>query len=68
MKRPSTGRMVAMTLLGLPLLGLGLWFVLLATARAETIGEVDTVFKLIGPDHKIVVEAHDDPKVGGITC
>lgn len=68
MKRPSTGRMVAMTLLGLPLLGLSLWFVLLAAARAETIGEVDTVFKLIGPDHKIVVEAHDDPKVGGITC
>jgi CreA protein len=26
------------------------------------------VFKLIGPDHKIVVEAYDDPKVGGITC
>ena len=22
----------------------------------------------IGPDHKIVVDAHDDPKVGGITC
>jgi hypothetical protein len=33
------------------------------------IGEVDTVFKLIGPDHKIVVEAYDDPKVGnGVTC
>jgi CreA protein len=39
-----------------------------ATARAETIGEVDTVFKLIGPDHKIVVEAYDDPKVQGVTC
>jgi CreA protein len=37
-------------------------------ARAETIGEVDTVFKFIGPDHKIVVDAHDDPKVKGITC
>ena len=37
-------------------------------ARAEPIGEVDTVFKLIGPDHKIVVDAHDDPKVAGITC
>ncbi|MDQ6679671.1 MAG: CreA family protein [Pseudomonadota bacterium] len=35
---------------------------------AEPIGEVDTVFKLIGPDHKIVVDAYDDPKVGGITC
>jgi len=38
------------------------------SARAERIGEVDTVFKLIGPDHKIVVDAYDDPKVVGITC
>ena len=37
-------------------------------ARAEPIGEVDTVFKWIGPDHKIVVEAYDDPKVAGVTC
>ena len=37
-------------------------------ARAESIGAVDTVFKLIGPDHKIVVDAYDDPKVPGITC
>ncbi|MBX3605637.1 MAG: CreA family protein [Piscinibacter sp.] len=37
-------------------------------SRAEPIGEVDTVFKWIGPDHKIVVEAHDDPGVGGVTC
>jgi CreA protein len=37
-------------------------------AHAETIGSVDTVFKLIGPDHKIVVEAYDDPKVTGVTC
>src|SRR5689334_25354546 len=37
-------------------------------ARADSIGEVDTVFKLIGPDHKIVVDAHDDPKVSGVTC
>ena len=43
--------------------------VLAATAtRAEPIGEVDTVFKFIGPDHKIVVDAHDDPKVSGLTC
>ena len=39
-----------------------------AAACAEQIGEVDTVFKLIGPDHKIIVEAHDDPRVTGITC
>lgn len=37
-------------------------------ADAESIGEVDTVFKLIGPDHKIVVDAHDDPRVRGVTC
>jgi len=37
-------------------------------ARSESVGSVDTVFKLIGPDHKIVVDAHDDPKVAGITC
>lgn len=37
-------------------------------ARAEPIGEVDTVFKLIGPDHKIVVDAYDDPGVQGVTC
>lgn len=37
-------------------------------ACAEQIGEVDTVFKFIGPNHKIVVDAHDDPKVKGVTC
>lgn len=37
-------------------------------ARAEPIGEVDTVFKWFGPDHKIVVDAFDDPAVSGVTC
>ena len=37
-------------------------------ARAERVGEVDTAFQLIGPDHKIVVDAYDDPEVKGITC
>jgi CreA protein len=37
-------------------------------AHAEPIGSVDTAFKLIGPDHKIVVDAYDDPKVQGVTC
>ena len=52
------------------LAGCGLMLALLApaVARAESIGSVDTVFKLIGPDHKIVVDAHDDPKVKGVTC
>ncbi|RZL96027.1 MAG: hypothetical protein EOP76_02720 [Variovorax sp.] len=37
-------------------------------AHAEVVGDVDTAFKLIGPDHKIVVDAYDDPKVNGVTC
>lgn len=37
-------------------------------AAAEQIGAVDTVFKWLGPNHKIVVEAFDDPKVDGVTC
>ena len=50
--------------------GCGLLIALAAsgTVRAESIGSVDTVFKFIGPDHKIVVDAHDDPKVKGVTC
>jgi len=38
------------------------------TTAAERIGEVDYVFKWIGPDDKIVVEAYDDPRVAGVTC
>lgn len=35
---------------------------------ADEIGSVDTVFKIFGPDHKIVVEAFDDPDVDNVTC
>jgi CreA protein len=53
----------------LPVLGLAFAFVSLAAdSSAEPVGEVDTVFILIGPDHKIVVDAYDDPKVAGVTC
>ncbi|WP_444814854.1 CreA family protein [Variovorax davisae] len=51
-----------------PALLLGLAMTAAARAPAEPVGEVDTAFKLIGPDHKIVVEAYDDPKVSGVTC
>ncbi len=44
------------------------WLAGAAVAQAQPIGEVDTVFQWLGPDHKIVVEAYDDPKVPGITC
>ncbi len=37
-------------------------------ARAETIGSVNTVFKMLGANDKIVVEAFDDPDIDGVTC
>ena len=37
-------------------------------ASAEEIGQVSTVFKFVGPNDRIVVEAFDDPKVEGVTC
>jgi len=48
---------VAAALLAMPLL-----------AGAEEIGSVSTVFKWVGPNDKIMVEAFDDPEVEGVTC
>ena len=39
-----------------------------APALADEIGSVDTAFKLLGANHKIVVEAFDDPDVPGVSC
>jgi CreA protein len=39
-----------------------------AGAAAEEIGEVTTAFKLLGANHRIVIEAFDDPKVEGVAC
>ncbi len=41
---------------------------IVSASHAEEVGSVDTEFKWLGPDHKIVVEAFDDPKIEGITC
>jgi len=41
---------------------------LVSSVGAEEIGHVDTVWKIIGPDHKIKIEAFDDPKVPGVAC
>ena len=41
---------------------------LAACVRADEVGEVSTAFILIGANHKVVVEAYDDPKVNGVTC
>lgn len=47
---------------------LGFLLMLPLMAAAEEIGEVSTVFKWVGPNDKIVVEAFDDPRVEGVTC
>ncbi|WP_455922127.1 CreA family protein [Pseudomonas putida] len=46
----------------------GLLLALPLLASAEEIGQVSTVFKFVGPNDRIVVEAFDDPKVQGVTC
>jgi CreA protein len=39
-----------------------------SSVLAEKIGSVDTEFKWLGPDNKIVIEYFDDPDVAGVTC
>ena len=58
--QPSRGALSA------TLLALGL--ALPGVVAAETVGHVDTAFKLIGRNHQVVVEAFDDPSVRGVSC
>ncbi len=37
-------------------------------AFSEEIGSVDTAWKLLGANHKIIIEVFDDPKVEGVSC
>jgi CreA protein len=37
-------------------------------APAEEIGEVTTAIRILGANHRIVVEAFDDPKIEGVAC
>ena len=40
-----------------------------ACAFAQSrIGEVDTTFKLIGRNDRVVVDRYDDPRVNGVSC
>ena len=64
MKTAATGLFSAKSLV----LTIALLLAACSMASSEEIGAVDTVFKFIGPDHKIVVDAYDDPKVAGVTC
>jgi CreA protein len=37
-------------------------------AQAEEIGQVTPAIRILGANHRIVVEAFDDPKVEGVSC
>lgn len=39
-----------------------------AWAQAEEIGRVNTTFKIVGANDRIVIEAFDDPDIIGATC
>jgi CreA protein len=39
-----------------------------APVRAEDIGCVTTAWKMLGANHRVCVEAFDDPKVPGVAC
>ena len=52
----------------LSILAIASLFVVMTRAGAQQVGEVSTVFKLLSPNDKIVVDAYDDPKVAGVTC
>jgi len=37
-------------------------------AAADDLGSVNTTFKVLGPDNKIVVQVFDDPDIDGVAC
>ena len=45
---------------------LGLWMI--SRPERGTTGSVNTKFRLLGPDDKIVVDGFDDPRVEGVAC
>jgi len=47
---------------------LGSALVAATAARGDEVGCVTTAWKLIGANHKICVDAFEDPKVPGVTC
>ena len=38
------------------------------SAQSEEIGCITTAWKLIGSNHKVCVQAYDDPRVQGVAC
>ena len=68
MRSPRSSRPRRPAVLSLGALALSLLATACMGANAEEIGDVSTVFKFIGPNHRIVVDAYDDPAVNGVTC
>src|SRR3984893_3997842 len=45
---------------------LSVWII--SRPERGTTGSVNTKFRLLGPDDKIVVDGFDDPKIDGVAC
>ena len=46
----------------------GIFITIFQAGHAEEIGNVDTKFKFLTPDHSIAVDVFDDPDIEGIAC
>jgi CreA protein len=53
---------------GLLIAGIALAITYSAPARAEDVGCVTTAWKMLGANHRVCVEAFDDPKIPGVAC
>ena len=54
------------TVVALVVVLLSVWII--SRPERGTTGSVNTKFRLLGPDDKIVVDGFDDPKVEGVAC
>jgi catabolite regulation protein CreA len=53
---------------GLFIAGITLTLAYSTPVRAEEVGCVTTAWKMLGANHRVCVEAFDDPKVPGVAC
>jgi len=54
------------TVVALAVVILTVWII--SRPERGSTGSVNTKFRLLGPDDKIVVDGFDDPKVEGVAC
>ena len=53
---------------GILIAGIALAVAYSAPVRAEDVGCVTTAWKMLGANHRVCVEAFDDPKIPGVAC